>query len=93
MALFFIPDTVLQPLFKTLSKLWFGIQEEAELLKVLNNIRLNLQAFNTSQAKLFPAAYLDSLLGASEVKTDEQRMMESSGIDMECQFAGSPYFF
>lgn len=72
--------TVFQPLFKALSKLWSGLQEEAEQLKVLNNIMLNLQPFITSQAKLFSAAYLDGLLEVSEVKTDEQRLAESSGI-------------
>lgn len=72
--------TVFQPLFKALSKLWSGLQEEAEQLKVLNNIMLNLQPFIFSQAKLFSAAYLDGLLEVSEVKTDEQRMAESSGI-------------
>lgn len=70
---------VFQPLFKALSKLWSGLQEEAERQKNLNNVMLNLQPFVASQAKLFPAAYLDGLLEVSEVKTDEQRMTESSG--------------
>lgn len=69
----------LQPLFTALSKLWSGLQDEAELLKILNNIRLNLQPFITSQAELFSEDYLDGLLGGAEVKTDEQRMMGSSG--------------
>lgn len=70
---------VLQPLFKTLSDLWCGLQEEAELLKILHNIMLNLQPFTTSQVELFPAAYLDSLLKGSEVKTDEDRITQLSG--------------
>lgn len=41
---------------------------------------LDLQPFVASQAKLFSEAYLDGLLGASEVKTDKQRMAESSGM-------------
>lgn len=40
---------------------------------------LSLQPYVASQAKLFPVAYLDGLLEVSEVKTDEQRMTESSG--------------
>nr|XP_020467155.1 cilia- and flagella-associated protein 206 isoform X2 [Monopterus albus] len=73
-----VPTVKVFPLFKALSKLWCGLQDEAELLNILNNIRLNLQPFLTSQAKIFSEAYLDSLLETSEVKTDEQRMTESS---------------
>lgn len=68
-----------QPLFKALSDLWCGLQEEAELLKILHNIMLNLQPFTVSQAELFPAVYLDGLLEGSEVKTDEDRMSQLSG--------------
>uniref|UniRef100_A0A8C4DWF3 Cilia- and flagella-associated protein 206 n=1 Tax=Dicentrarchus labrax TaxID=13489 RepID=A0A8C4DWF3_DICLA len=73
-----VPAAKVFPLFKTLSKLWSGLQDEAELLNILSNIMLNLQPFVASQAKMFSEAYLDSLLEASEVKTDEQRMSESS---------------
>lgn len=72
--------TVFQPLFKSLSELWSGLQDEAELLSILSNIRLNLQLFLASQAKMFSEAYLDSLLQDTEVKTDEQRMTESAGM-------------
>lgn len=68
-----------QPLFKALSDLWCGLQEEAELLKILHNIMLNLRPFTVSQAELFPAAYLDGLLEDSEVKTDGDRMSQPSG--------------
>lgn len=68
-----------QPLFKALSDLWCGLQEEAELLNILHHIMLNLQPFTVSQAELFPAAYLDSLLEGSEVKTDKDRMSQGSG--------------
>ncbi|KAM9338822.1 cilia- and flagella-associated protein 206 [Symphorus nematophorus] len=73
-----VPTAKVFPLFKALSKLWSQLQDEAELLNILNNIRLNLQPFIASQAKIFSEAFLDGLLEASEVKTDEQRMMESS---------------
>ncbi|XP_074471140.1 cilia- and flagella-associated protein 206 [Sebastes fasciatus] len=66
------------PLFKSLSKLWCGLQDEAELLNILNNIMHNLQPFVASQANIFSEAYLDGLLEESEVKTDKQRMTESS---------------
>nr|XP_046228182.1 cilia- and flagella-associated protein 206 [Scatophagus argus] len=67
------------PLFKVLSKLWCDLQDELELLNILNSIALNLQPFVASQAKIFSEAYLDRLLETLEVKTDEQRMTESSG--------------
>ncbi|XP_059211698.1 cilia- and flagella-associated protein 206 isoform X2 [Centropristis striata] len=73
-----IPTAKVFPLFKSLSKLWSGLQDEAELLNILNNIMHNLQPFVASQAKIFSEAYLDGLLEASEVKTDEQRTTEST---------------
>ncbi|XP_047429104.1 cilia- and flagella-associated protein 206 isoform X3 [Mugil cephalus] len=69
---------VLLPLFKVLSQLWFQLQDQAEYMKMLNSITFNLQPFLASQAKIFSESYLDNLLEESEVKTDEQRMAESS---------------
>ncbi|XP_068199095.1 cilia- and flagella-associated protein 206 isoform X2 [Antennarius striatus] len=66
------------PWFKVLSKLWSGLHSEAERLDILNNIRINLQSFIAYQDKVFSKAHLDGLLEASEVKTDEQRMAQSS---------------
>ncbi|CAG13014.1 unnamed protein product, partial [Tetraodon nigroviridis] len=66
------------PLFKALADLWCGLQEEAELLKVLHTIMLNLQPFTVAQAELFPAEYLDGLLEGSEVKTDQDRLSQPS---------------
>lgn len=77
--LFLPPHIISQPLFKALSRLWSILQDEGELLNILGNIALNLQPFIASQAKIFYEAYVDSLLDASEVKTDNQRMIESSG--------------
>uniref|UniRef100_A0A3P9CD77 Cilia- and flagella-associated protein 206 n=1 Tax=Maylandia zebra TaxID=106582 RepID=A0A3P9CD77_9CICH len=65
-------------LFKMLSKLWFELRDEGEFLNMLNKIMLRLQPFSASQARIFSEAYLESLLEDSEVKTDEQRMLESS---------------
>lgn len=63
-----------------LSKLWFELRDEGEFLNMLNKIMLRLQPFSASQARIFSEAYLESLLEDSEVKTDEQRMLESSGM-------------
>ncbi|XP_039638694.1 cilia- and flagella-associated protein 206 isoform X3 [Perca fluviatilis] len=73
-----VPTARVFPLFKSLSKVWSGLKDEAELLNILNNLMHNLQPFIASQAKIFSEAYLDGLLEESEVKTDEQRMTESS---------------
>ncbi|XP_034384136.1 cilia- and flagella-associated protein 206 [Cyclopterus lumpus] len=74
-----VPSTKAFPLFKSLSTLWSGLQDEAELLNILGDIARNLRPFVASQAEIFPEAYLDGLLEASEVKTDDQRMAETSG--------------
>ncbi|XP_069382963.1 cilia- and flagella-associated protein 206 isoform X2 [Paralichthys olivaceus] len=73
-----VPTAKVFPLFKALSEVWSGLRDEAELLSILNKIMLNLQPHLASQAKIFSKAYLDDLLEASEVKTDEQRLTEYS---------------
>ncbi|XP_037305966.2 cilia- and flagella-associated protein 206 [Pungitius pungitius] len=73
-----VPTAKVFPLFKSTSKLWLRLQDEAELLNVLYSITLNMQPFVASQAHIFSEAYLDVLLEACEVKTDEQRMAASS---------------
>ncbi|XP_035990510.1 cilia- and flagella-associated protein 206 isoform X2 [Fundulus heteroclitus] len=73
-----LPGSTVFPLFKAVSKLWFELQDEAELLNILNKISAGLKPFLVSQAKMFSEAYLDSLLEAAEVKTDNQRMAASS---------------
>ncbi|XP_047244887.1 cilia- and flagella-associated protein 206 isoform X2 [Girardinichthys multiradiatus] len=77
------PGSIVLPLFKDVSKLWFELQDEAELLNILNNITVSLKPFLVSQAKMFSEAYLDTLLEAEEVKTDIQRMAASSGEQIE----------
>uniref|UniRef100_A0A3B3VUZ4 Cilia- and flagella-associated protein 206 n=1 Tax=Poecilia latipinna TaxID=48699 RepID=A0A3B3VUZ4_9TELE len=69
-----IPGSTVFPLFKAVTKLWFELQDEAELLHILSNITVGLKPFLVSQAKRFSKAYLDSLLEATEVKTDANRL-------------------
>ncbi|XP_061785307.1 cilia- and flagella-associated protein 206 isoform X2 [Nerophis lumbriciformis] len=73
-----VPTTKVFPLFKALSKLWSELQDEAELLNIFSNILLRLQSFLTSEVKIFSKTSLDSLLEGLEVKTDGQRINESS---------------
>uniref|UniRef100_A0A3B5KV81 Cilia- and flagella-associated protein 206 n=1 Tax=Xiphophorus couchianus TaxID=32473 RepID=A0A3B5KV81_9TELE len=75
-----IPGSTVFPLFKAVTKLWFELQDEAELLHILSNITVGLKPFLVSQAKRFSKAYLNSLLEATEVKTDANRLAVSSGM-------------
>uniref|UniRef100_A0A3B3X427 Cilia- and flagella-associated protein 206 n=1 Tax=Poecilia mexicana TaxID=48701 RepID=A0A3B3X427_9TELE len=84
-----IPGSTVFPLFKAVTKLWFELQDEAELLHILSNITVGLKPFLVSQAKRFPKAYLDSLLEATEVKTDANRLAASSGMAIDSGFEGS----
>ncbi|XP_041849409.1 cilia- and flagella-associated protein 206 isoform X2 [Melanotaenia boesemani] len=81
-----VPTAVVSPLFMVLSKLWFEVQDEAELLTSLGNLTVGLQPFLTSQAKSFSELYPDSLLEAAKVKTDEQRRAESDEPISETQW-------
>ncbi|XP_076016270.1 cilia- and flagella-associated protein 206 [Genypterus blacodes] len=74
-----IPTAKVFPLFKALSQLRSGLQDEVGLLSVLDNTVTTLRTFIASQSQLFSEASLDSLLEGSEVKTDQQRMATSSG--------------
>ncbi|XP_032440300.1 cilia- and flagella-associated protein 206 [Xiphophorus hellerii] len=73
-----IPGSTVFPLFKAVTKLWFELQDEAELLHILSNITVGLKPFLVSQAKRFSKAYLNSLLEATEVKSDANRLAMSS---------------
>ena len=74
--------------------MWSGLQDEAELLNILGNVRLNLQPFLASQESVFSEAYLHSLLETAKVKTDEQRMSESSGMaDVTQKYTTKLQFF
>lgn len=71
---------ILQTSFKALSSMWSRLLDEAELLNFLHNISVNLRPFVASQASVGSEAGLDSLQGAAEVKSDDQRLAESSGM-------------
>ncbi|XP_056150513.1 cilia- and flagella-associated protein 206 isoform X1 [Lampris incognitus] len=73
-----VPTAQVFPLFTALAKLWSGFQDELALLKILANVVENLRPFLAAQSQIFPEAQLEKLLEGSEVKSDEQRMAESS---------------
>ncbi|KAM8841997.1 cilia- and flagella-associated protein 206-like isoform 1-T1 [Synchiropus picturatus] len=70
---------------KKLSKLWSELQEEAEMINTPGEVMLGLQPFLSSEAQIFSGVDLDKLLGGSVVKTDAERMTESTAdcIDPE----------
>ncbi|RVE71023.1 hypothetical protein OJAV_G00070520 [Oryzias javanicus] len=67
--------------FKALSSTWSRLLDEAQLLNFLHNITVNLRPFVASRAG--SEADLDGLQGAAEVKSDEQRLAESSGEQID----------
>ncbi|XP_029984140.1 cilia- and flagella-associated protein 206-like [Sphaeramia orbicularis] len=73
-----VPTATVFPLFQSLSQVWSGLQDEAELLHILSTITLNLQPFVVSQAKMFSETYLDELLEKTEEQTEKQREEQSS---------------
>ncbi|KAF0029453.1 hypothetical protein F2P81_018558 [Scophthalmus maximus] len=87
-----VPTAKVFPLFKALSKAWSGLQDEGELLSILRNITLNLKPFLASQATIVSEAYLNGLLEASEVKTDQQRMTQSSECIVPAEMKTQEWF-
>ena len=67
-----------------MATLWRSLQDEMVVLSILDGMVTHLQPFLSSQAQLFSTARLDSLMEGSHVKTDEERMAESSGTVYIC---------
>ncbi|XP_075196264.1 cilia- and flagella-associated protein 206 isoform X3 [Anomaloglossus baeobatrachus] len=74
-----IPTAQVYPLFISLSKLWNSFQDEIVLLSVLSNITANLQPFLELHEELFPAHVIQPLLSDLTVKSDEERIKDSTG--------------
>lgn len=64
-----------------LSKLWTGYQNEMLLLSFLTNMADNLQQFLEIHSQLFPEEILTSLLEGVTVKSDEERIKETMGME------------
>ncbi|XP_040284678.1 cilia- and flagella-associated protein 206 [Bufo bufo] len=75
-----IPTAQVYPLFISLSKLWNNFQDEIVLLSVISNMTANLQPFLRLHEELFPADVIQPLLVDLTVKSDEERIKESTGI-------------
>ncbi|XP_066461253.1 cilia- and flagella-associated protein 206 [Eleutherodactylus coqui] len=75
-----IPTAQVYPLFISLSKLWNSFQDEIVSLSVLSNMTANLQPFLGLHEELFPAHVIQPLVSDITVKSDEERIKESTGI-------------
>ncbi|XP_077145869.1 cilia- and flagella-associated protein 206 [Ranitomeya variabilis] len=89
-----IPTAQVYPLFISLSKLWNSFQDEIVLLSVLSNMTANLQPFLELHEELFPAHIIQPHLGDLHVKSDEERIKETTG---ECvnpvEFRSQEWYF
>ncbi|KAG9493653.1 hypothetical protein GDO78_001506 [Eleutherodactylus coqui] len=74
-----IPTAQVYPLFISLSKLWNSFQDEIVSLSVLSNMTANLQPFLGLHEELFPAHVIQPLVSDITVKSDEERIKESTG--------------
>ncbi|KAJ8356071.1 hypothetical protein SKAU_G00188650 [Synaphobranchus kaupii] len=89
-----IPTAQVFPHFTTLARTWAGLQDEIVLLGVLGNMVANLQPFLAAQSRLLPKEQLNDLLEDLKVKSDEQRINDSSGSPIDpMQFESAEWLF
>ncbi|XP_069140239.1 cilia- and flagella-associated protein 206-like [Argopecten irradians] len=74
-----VPTAQVYPQFIHLSQLWSCFQDEMVLLSVLSNILASLEPFSRGHRELFSDEVLAPFLEGAVIKTDEQRMHETSG--------------
>lgn len=73
-----VPTAQVYPQFIKLAQIWTGFQEEMVLLSVLSNILASLDQFAKSHAGLFPDTVLGPYYEAGSVKSDDDRLIETS---------------
>lgn len=76
-----VPTAQVYPQFIHLSQLWSGFQDEMVLLSVLSNILASLDPFTRGHRELFNDDVLIPFLEGVNIKSDEQRILETSGAD------------
>ncbi|KAH3708597.1 cilia- and flagella-associated protein 206-like [Dreissena polymorpha] len=74
-----VPTAQVYPQFIHLSQLWSGFQDEMVLLSVLSNILASLDPFTRGHRELFNDEVLMPFLTGVSIKSDEQRIQETSG--------------
>lgn len=73
-----VPTAQVYPQFITLAHLWTGFQDEMVLLSVLSNILASLEPFTKVHKDEFTEDVLQPYLEEVEIKTDDQRLAETS---------------
>lgn len=73
-----VPTAQVYPQFITLAHLWTGFQDEMVLLSVLSNILASLEPFTKVHKEEFTEEVLQPYLEGIEIKTDDQRLEETS---------------
>uniref|UniRef100_A0A8C6SAY3 Cilia- and flagella-associated protein 206 n=1 Tax=Neogobius melanostomus TaxID=47308 RepID=A0A8C6SAY3_9GOBI len=68
-----IPSAQVFPMFRSMSRHWSALQDEAELLHIFRNLASNLRSFVESQAQIFSEQSVDGVLQGSQVKSDTER--------------------
>ncbi|XP_060076916.1 cilia- and flagella-associated protein 206-like [Ylistrum balloti] len=74
-----VPTAQVYPQFIHLSQLWSCFQDEMVLLSVLSNILASLEPFSRGHRELFSDEVLAPFLEGAVIKTDDQRLQETSG--------------
>ncbi|XP_066277480.1 cilia- and flagella-associated protein 206-like [Branchiostoma lanceolatum] len=76
-----VPTSHVYPQFIALAHLWSGFQDEMVLLSVLSNILASLEPFTKTHREMFTEEVLAPFLGDVEVRGDEQRIRETTGME------------
>jgi len=76
-----VPTAQVYPQFIHLAQIWSGFQDEMVLLSVLSNILVSLDPFTRGHRDLLNEDALVPFLEGVAVRTDEQRIAETSGND------------
>ncbi|KAI5607502.1 cilia- and flagella-associated protein 206 [Silurus asotus] len=73
-----VPASQVFPHFMEVARLWMGLQDEMVLLSMLRDVALSLRPFLTDQSQLLENTQLDQMLQGVAVKSDMERIAESS---------------
>ncbi|XP_067935310.1 cilia- and flagella-associated protein 206-like isoform X2 [Watersipora subatra] len=74
-----VPTAQVYPQFIHLAQIWSGFQDEMVLLSVLSNILASLEPFVKGHQEIFSAEMLAPFMNDLKIKTDEERIAETSG--------------
>ncbi|KAJ8026094.1 hypothetical protein HOLleu_33834 [Holothuria leucospilota] len=76
-----VPTAQVYPQFINLAHIWSGFQDEMVLLSVLSNILASLEPYARGHMESFTEDILGPLLDGVQVKTDEERIRETTGSE------------